>query len=121
MKYENAVLYFRCSLLVPLGVTVAKRQFLVPIRVRFQKKRFGAEQIHAPGQTQFVGERRGGIRVGKPVRTVAQYRCRQRNHPALTLEISPRAKRQPWDVHAEMPQRMSVARLPNLVPHFWLF
>src|ERR1041385_2230508 len=121
MKDENAVLYFQRGFLLPLFVTVAERMFLVPIRVRFEKKRFRAKQINAFGQTQFIIKRRGNIRVGKPVRTVTQYRARQRNYPSLAPEISPRTEREPGNVQAAMSHRMSVARFPLLVHHFWVF
>src|SRR4030095_16893057 len=67
MKDENAVLYRLRGSLIPSRVAVAKGVFLVPIRMRLQKKLFGAQQIHTPGQPQLISERRGDVRVGKPV------------------------------------------------------
>src|SRR5437667_7525270 len=98
MKDKSAVLYFRRGFLVPLCVPLSERTFLVPIRVGFQKKCLRAEQIEAPGQTEFIIECRRNIRVCEPVRTMTQDRRRQRNDPALALEISARAKCQPGEV-----------------------
>ena len=109
MKDEQAILYFQGGFLIPLRVTVAERKFLVPIGVRFQKKRLGAKQINAPGQAHFIIERRSNISVGKPIRTVTQYRRRQWNNPILAFEISSGAKCQPGDVHANISEWMSAA------------
>src|SRR6266516_6520342 len=109
MKDKNPFLQVRGRLLLPLHVAVPKRLFLIPVCVRSQKTGFGCKQINALWQPKFIIKSRRNVSVRKAVWTVTQYRRRQRNDAAFAFEISPRAKRQPRDVHAEISQGMSVA------------